>query len=464
VNPYQQMCDQSNFTALADPTYLATFEPAVYNVNIWDMRNDDGTTPINNGNGVTETDALAAIANLNMSYNKFNIFFKYRGVHNYNSTEWTRLYKDSDSIIPEPYHTISEFRTFVNNPANGVMVPNSFNIYVFQQMTFGGVGHPSNNFMAIKFQGLRGVTIVHETGHSFNLYHPSDRPGQNAECEHVTRDPNDTDDPNDPNDTYYNADIAGDFVVDTNAVSPALNLNTNNETYDTTTCLYTGTGTDCQDTPYSLTYEDMKNAVGNAYECSDPNFLTIGQGIRMREAIECDALGKFAQAETTIASLYEPYKGTYGVGFGNIPPTFQPGFDYIFVYCECPCSIPMPYGSHFFNYNLLNIAAQYDADETNYNTIVHPDHSAIIIQQLQDPNTLAQPERCYDTYNRRPSNGRVIKFEDNVPNANVTITQKDSLDINSPKLIEDLNPGLYNIEKNYNDGTSEETMIFKENE
>ena len=62
-----------------------------------------------------------------------------------------------------------------------------------------------------------------------------------------------------------------------------------------------------------------------------------------------------------------------------------------------------------------------------------------------------------------PNDGTVIKFNDGVPNGNYTITPQDSTAINNPALIDNLQPGLYNIQKNYNDGTTQEVMILKEN-
>ena len=45
---------------------------------------------------------------------------------------------------------------------------------------------------------------------------------------------------------------------------------------------------------------------------------------------------------------------------------------------------------------------------------------------------------------------------------NVTITPKDSLGINSPTLVENLDPGLYKIEMNYEEGTTQQTVIYKQ--
>lgn len=46
---------------------------------------------------------------------------------------------------------------------------------------------------------------------------------------------------------------------------------------------------------------------------------------------------------------------------------------------------------------------------------------------------------------------------------NATLTPKDSVGINNPALINELQPGLYKVEKNYNDGSSQETVIVKQN-
>jgi len=70
---------------------------------------------------------------------------------------------------------------------------------------------------------------------------------------------------------------------------------------------------------------------------------------------------------------------------------------------------------------------------------------------------------CYNIFNKAPNGGTLIKFLDGVPNANVNITPQDSLQINNANYIQNLTPGLYNIQKTYNDGTNEEMMILKEN-
>ncbi len=57
----------------------------------------------------------------------------------------------------------------------------------------------------------------------------------------------------------------------------------------------------------------------------------------------------------------------------------------------------------------------------------------------------------------------VIKFNENVLNINVTITQQDSVSINNENLINNFQPGLYNIIEQFEDGETEQQLIIKEN-
>lgn len=188
----------------------------------------------------------------------------------------------------------------------------------------------------------------------------------------------------------------------------------------------------------------------------------------MHEAIEEDAATNqiLTVAETTIASLYEPYTGSYYVAGPNLndPPLFQPGFEYRFVECDCTCNEPTAYEDISFSYNGNTFLKIIDKYEDDYSTIFHPNHSAIVIKHLEPTNTFyPQPRRCYDNNNKAPSGGTVTRFNDGVFNANVTMTPKDSLGINSPILIESLTPGLYTVDKDFQDGSTEQTVILKEN-
>ncbi len=106
-----------------------------------------------------------------------------------------------------------------------------------------------------------------------------------------------------------------------------------------------------------------------------------------------------------------------------------------------------------------------DKYEQDYSSITHPNHSAIYIKhELFGVNWFYKPRRCYDNNNRAANDGLVMKFNDNVFNTNVTVTPKDSISINDPSLIQNLLPGLYKIEKNYDDGSTNETVLIKNNQ
>ncbi len=164
--------------------------------------------------------------------------------------------------------------------------------------------------------------------------------------------------------------------------------------------------------------------------------------------------------------LYEPYKGDYSANATlgpNFEPTFQPGFDYEFVSCGPYGSYPPPLDYSdtsfwFVNAGLFNYIFNKDIPTTDYGTIIHKNNFSIRIAQLDN----IQPRNCYSTTGTA-SSGLLMKFEDNTFNNNVTITAKDSLQINNPNLINDLPDGLYKIEKNHQDGGVEETVIYKGN-
>ncbi|MDC8001443.1 hypothetical protein POV26_10355 [Aequorivita todarodis] len=195
-----------------------------------------------------------------------------------------------------------------------------------------------------------------------------------------------------------------------------------------------------------------------------PDSFTVGQKVRVWQTIN-DNPAVFGPVETDIASLYEPYKGTYYNAGPTLPehiPLFQPGFEYRFVECNCNCPQPAPYGTPF-NYNVARVLKYVSPNETNYATIFHPNHSAINIEEVDIAFQDTQVERCYDNFNRTPSGGSITKFNDDVFNSNITVTPQDSLGINNPNLINTLQQGLYKIEKVFIDGSNEETVIYKEN-
>lgn len=103
------------------------------------------------------------------------------------------------------------------------------------------------------------------------------------------------------------------------------------------------------------------------------------------------------------------------------------------------------------------------AYDTDYENMLHLNRSAVKILELEQTPTNNRVQKCYNNNNFAAKSGNIMKFNDGVINSNVTISPKDSLSINDPALIENLEPGLYNIQKAYDAGEVEEVIILKEN-
>lgn len=433
------------FSYSTDMETLNNCDPIVFNVKFWGIKHPDGNVYFPN----RYHDALQSIANLNILYNKFGIYFKFRG---YDDIQSPALPNDPDGYFV--LQTTSQYSAMVSwATTNGYKDVNSLNVYAFGWAPWGGgIANMPGTTCAVNSAGLGNLITTHEISHNLYLGHTR------SANEHTTRD---------PLNQYFNATFAGDQVVDTAANSGFYHSSCSCTLYiDPTDCTYFGTETD--NSPdhkeYEIYHIDVINIMGDAYGCSEQS-LTTGQAIRVREKVDT---GFYDAVLTDIASLYEPYAGEYFYSSTqgsptNYKPLFQPGFDYRFVECSCDCPLPSDYYDTSFSYtnNALLTISKY---ETDYSIITHPNHSAIHIDLLSPCIASGQnTRRCYDNYNRRPKDGSITLFNDGVLNGNVTVTQKDSLGINQPTLIEDLNPGLYKVEKNYEDGEIEQNIIFKGN-
>jgi len=501
--------DISQFSNSVDPAVLYAKQPKVFNVFFWQVNKYSGqfgNGPNDTSNDITEEEALSAIAYLNIFFNQFNIFFKYRGLDQFNSPETVYLQEPN----PNPYSNtcidildnqgnpiidvngfntidgsecqINQLRVYASN--NGFMPNNYINIYIpYSTIGFGGAASYANPNLINKRSSFNSDGIIHEMGHALYLFHPHmnfidlDNPNY-TDCEHVTREPFMTDliTPN----MDYNADIAGDFIIDTNAapdfhrehyyellgqvseVDAAANYIEWKYINNAPDCNYLGSGRDCQGDLYQITPSDTKNIMSyTRAECKES--FTIGQAIRMHEIVEL-WVTNYESRRGDLSDLYEPYKGEYYVAgpvSPNNPPLFQPGFKYKFVECEGDFPTPAEYGN-VFTYDLNTVLLSIDNDETNYNTIVHPNHTAIQIKHGYG-DFLETPQKCYDNWNLKPIGGSITKFNDDTFNTNVTITPQDSTAINNQDLIQNLDSGLYKIDKIYNDGSTEETVIIKDN-
>lgn len=477
-----------NYPENIDAAYFENLGTVVLNVFFWGINEDDGSST----NKLNQTDALHAIAQLNKKYNQFNVFFKYFGYGYINSSRFYTIYKDcqdpddvdSDSCL---YGDFPEFLyynpQYINDEAINVYVPYSTD-------GFAGYGLDIETRIvinSISFENDNPLVINHEMGHVLGLHHTHlgwQNPvySEDFDCEHVTRDTTlECDYENNPLQSCYNATSKGDQLHDTNAVPDFQNefcvelgltpcpqeLHFNYIT-DSPSCQYNNEdGRDCQNTPYEILTEDVRNLMAYTYsECGKD--LTLDQGAYLRAKIENNP-NRYnpVKNELGVEALYQPYKGQYsldGRTVGpDIPPTFQPGFDYEFVSCGPYGEYPPPpdyYDTSFWYINggLFNYTFSKDIPREHYGNIIHKNNFAIIIAQVQN---LYPARNCYSVSGASKS-GSVTRFNDNVFNTNITITPKDSLEINNPNLINNLQQGLYKIEKVYLDGTIEEVVILKQ--
>jgi len=431
--------------------------PLVLKVHFWDINLDDGTNP----HPITLDKALEAVAELNKDYNAFNIYFKYDAISPINSTQYYNF-----DVAGSDGSTIDDFIRDNNYYLQGGVNIYSVDIIVGDIIAFTGVdGNFGDFFFIVSEHGVIGpeeehlkFVMTHEVAHQFNVFHPFDCGSFGTQCENVIRDPNHAD---------YNADVAGDFIIDTNATPYAMS-------YDPYLCAYIQVEGVVDPTGLPYNYNGLEPEVINfmSYSWNCQQGFTVGQAARMRWYIQViDAEPSIDAIEIQpVSILFEPFEGKYRYCDSNYEihdPRFQPGFNYQFIECReqvyGTLDCPSDYGDYPFDYG----EDVYDFDTTvSYNTsyrdpIIHPNHTAIRIFQLNTgAQLLEQPEKCYDSW-KKSTSGIVKTFLDGVINTNYTIQYLDSIQSNNPTLIQDLNNGLYNIEKNFNDGTNEQNTILK---
>lgn len=434
-------------------------EPLV--IKVFFMTQEDFEIDLN----YEEYDYLKAIALLNQNYNQFNIFFKYLGFeyvddifdHPNNPTYPDRItfrITNGDggaaSGFPDQYSTTITYKAFTNEEDKDYLIVHEVGHRLGLIHTNGvDTAGTDNNFINPLF--CNGNTLNVGRFPSFNGGDPSVH-------ENVTRDVNNVDD--------YNATEAGDLVADTPATYKEVNLCINNSSgTPVLEYLYSDEVRDLTDTPYENI--DVNNFMISDNRLEYHKFkdqFTDGQGIRMRETILNAAY--LQDARTWVSSLYEPYAGSYyfaGPLDPNAPPLFQPGFDYKFVSAGGPgpngleiYNTPSDYDDISFSYDSSVILNEVNRFSLDLDAITHPNDSAIVIEQLE-----LQPRKCYYNRNWSPIGGKIIKFQDNIPNENYLITDQDSTAINNPTLIDELDDRLYIIRKEYNNGSHEQETLLK---
>ncbi|WP_296143613.1 M43 family zinc metalloprotease [uncultured Flavobacterium sp.] len=264
-----------------------------------------------------ENEVLDVVKLLNVTYNPYNIYFKYIGMQEI----WNDITNtgNSTNISNLGVHRYDAYNLYVVNNAGG-----------YTGYASGGNTRAVFSYYALLPYFIKDV-VPHEMGHCLNLHHIFDESAGTEFCEHVTRDRND------PN---YNADYAGDAVEDTPAHVSRPNNFTN--------CVYNYDPNfkDCIGEPYV-------NLIPNnymSYETTSPcpyNF-TPGQVERMRSYLQNPSMYHVRQTYNTIASLYQAFdikaKGGQtivsvtdnGDGTGTVCRNklevhrYQKGFDYVF--------------------------------------------------------------------------------------------------------------------------------------
>ena len=446
---------------------------------------------------ITEDQILNQIAKLNINFNQFNIFFKYRGFDEITDDIYYTLPMGSYQILKN--HFIYDLDLYDENAVN-VFVLDSRSRAPQQDVIF------SNNAMT----NNESTGLIHEMGHVLGLVHTFSGsaystnftqnnlpcpgvfgqgfviPNLNSVAENVTRDVTD------PN---YNADRSGDWVTDTNAIFKDAFIN---RCWNTNGYVFY---------PHPEVVDAVGDVYGDIYELDDElfhNFMnygaalnnfTNGQGVRMREQIENDTYNLYipklnltTNGNPDISVLYEPYKvetiGTISDDIYSLTDNgdgtaevcrlksfvlnhyFQPGFDY-----------------SFYQGNTTNITHQADKDDLygildegilrfvkinqintsylvnvfdNY-TVSYSDIDNGII--FYEPSACLRPAMICET---EPYSGGKVISTVNLANPNVDIKILTNQEASDPNLEQNLeNNKFHIIEKTTISGAKIQKTIYK---
>lgn len=417
----------------------------VFNVMYHVVYNDDGVTRTNSlgqpGLNIGEYEVLQSIQNLNIAFNQFNIYFKYYGMDQINETDY---------LIIEDY---AEREQLFNS---GFSNPDAINIFVINGSVMGADARVRifNDDLFVD-----PWTQCHEMGHYFGLAHPDvSYPGF---CEHATRD---------SSNINFNADVAGDWVVDTHVY-------TNIAFYDGN-CSYMGGAVDCEGT--AIVAEPMANGVmvyptfqNFMYVTYSPTFsgltcnlnpqFTAGQGALMRENILGYYAAEYNAARNTLESLYAPFTITDGGSNGGGPiysKTYTPNFEFtgVNVWNCGPFTMRFQPGFQQIFSNLPN--TQTVSATTQFN---HPTFSyiGVKIPSLSDTVIINHPAPvCFMSY--EPFISGDVKSTYNLGSGVYTQEQLNEIKASDPKLFEELQSQKYHIiTKQTESGFNDQKIIFK---
>ena len=496
--PYPEMLNINNYTNRVQ-TITDQNEPLVFNVKFQGMHGSGGVDIHN----INEERFLRMIVTLNIHYNPFNIFFKYRGYSMVEDDNYV-------NIGGSGQHTTDEMVQYVRDL--GFYDETAIIIFVNHGSSSGGYRdvYCSTTFQDTGDANFYSYMVPHEMGHTLGLLHIQSRginsdtpittnlpscmynpnntfspqmikpimPTQqtNPQIENVTRNHFNSDG---SINTNFNADIAGDLVVDTQA---CFNGFTNNYCKNLNGFPFT-------DWTLWSEHPNVTDFVGETYKCTAveshnimgqgvPTTFTVGQGARMRQHIISNAVAVFNQrlnlqenGNADVSVLYEPYSvstypgeivtvhnnssGTNAIVCRSIQVQhkFQPGFDYTFPENNGtdPVSVSKttfpvpPVRLHTYDYPVT--IAQLSPTITNLTTNTGIAHVYCTRGLLchEEPFT----------------HGRIVSTTD-LLNMNVTIEELDAIRVKDPQLYDSLMSAYYyKLQKETDSGIKVEETFYK---
>ncbi len=341
----------SNRPSIPDPVDPDSTMPYVLNAFFTLIKDGNGDTIIDNWEGnqlatneQIENKFLECIKILNIQYNQYNIYFKYVGFRT----------EDTSDI------NVQSFQGSENNwsALSAFKEPNAMNFYFINSTSgtssYSLIGGVDSVYSLVNLHtqnyGFLYYALTHEVAHNLSLYHtyeegshfdPNTQPDLflATQCERINRIPN-------GNPQIYNADIAGDEVIDTEAQPQLFLFNNSCQSFTVDPNIL-----NCYLEPYStITTGNFMNHSVYIDQCWN---FTQGQIARMRNYIRNNTtnysyLLGLDSARTDVAELYEPFDaqiidgevisttdqpdngGAIVCRRQNYRLRFQPGFNQIF--------------------------------------------------------------------------------------------------------------------------------------
>lgn len=322
-----------------------------FNVRFHIVKNTDGTGPTAS---FGETELMNAMKILNTTFNKYQIYFKYKGFDVIQNTTYMRIRSFAgaygDQNVNNPlFDGLVQYSKTMTSP---VYDYNAFNVFIVEGIDMISSGEINRTSGYGKYKGvdsgytyndLLSPTLPREIGKNLSLlrtFHGSQFYTQEPGVENALL----CEIPNPTNNSITNQANAtrGDLVIDTQACP----LYASSQV--PTNCFYTPvSSTNCNGISYSTLTTVLKNfmspnsscrALGANYGPGTAQF-TNGQKDRMRSHIagfinnSSNTHGLY-NAKTTVASLFQPYKVIHSNGV--ITHKFQKGFTYSFPNANAP--------------------------------------------------------------------------------------------------------------------------------